>query len=103
MTDAASPLEPGTVTRLAALSRIAIPEDRTAILEKEFGSIITYIGQLEDLQNVKTTTPRVPVVRNQFRMDEHPTVPGTWTERVVAAFPARIGNALSVKKIISHD
>ena len=94
---------PGTVQKLAALARIRVPEDRTAIFEKEFESILNYISQLDSLTLTHTSTPKVPVLHNVFRDDATPTPPGTWTEKLVRAFPKRSGNALSVKKIISND
>ncbi|HWU24519.1 MAG TPA: Asp-tRNA(Asn)/Glu-tRNA(Gln) amidotransferase subunit GatC [Candidatus Paceibacterota bacterium] len=98
---AETPLE--TVERLSALARIQIPDDRKAALAAEFESIIAYIGQLDELTLSREGAPSVPALHNVFREDADPNETGAWTETIVRAFPAASGNALSVKKIISHD
>lgn len=92
-----------TVERLAALARIQISDDRKAALAAEFESIIAYIGQLDELTLSREGAPAAPALHNVFREDANPNETGEWTEAIVKAFPAKSGNALSVKKIISHD
>lgn len=91
------------VRKLAALARLSIPEEKLAERAAEFDSIVSYIGQLDELDIKTDGTPETPALRNVFREDGEPTTPGTWTEKLVALFPKREGNRLSVKKIISHD
>lgn len=95
--------ENGIVQKLASLARVRVEDDRAQAFEKEFESILAYIGQLDALSLSIDATPATPAVRNVTREDGSPTDPGTWTERLVRMFPKRSGNALSVKKIISHD
>lgn len=92
-----------TVERLAALARIAIPDGRKEALAAEFGSILAYIGQLDELSLSVGKAPELPPLHNALRDDAEPYAPGTWTEGIVDAFPAKAGDALSVKKILSHD
>lgn len=92
-----------TVERLASLARIAIPENKKASLAEEFGSVLTYIAQLDELTLSTSGTPVLPPVRNVFREDGNAHESGTWTESIVKAFPASSGNSLSVKKIITHE
>lgn len=92
-----------TVEKLASLARIAIPEDRKDAIAAEFDSILTYIGQLEELTVASGGAPALPPLHNAFRPDENPNETGAYTETIVRAFPASAGNALSVKKIITHD
>jgi len=92
-----------TVERLAALARIAIPADRKEALATEFDSIRAYIAQLDELTLPDGGAPALPALHNVFREDTDAYAPGTWTEDIVQAFPDRAENALSVKKIISHD
>lgn len=106
----ASPAEEtsiGTVERLAALARISIPDNRKEALAAEFESVLAYIGQLDELSlSVKENsdgTPVLPPLHNVFRDDADPYAPGTWTKEIIDAFPAKAGNTLSVKKILSHD
>lgn len=91
------------VLKLAALARITVPEEDLERFTKEFDSILAYVGQLEKLELPKDLTDAEPSVRNVFREDGAPTETGTWTEKLAAQFPAREGDALVVKQIISHD
>ncbi|MEO6536082.1 MAG: hypothetical protein ABIT47_00160 [Candidatus Paceibacterota bacterium] len=93
----------GTVEKLAALARITVDPERAAAFDEEFSSVLKYIGQLDELTLPTTGTPTVPVHHNIFRADESPYIPSTWTEKVVALFPFKRGNALTVKKIVSND
>jgi aspartyl-tRNA(Asn)/glutamyl-tRNA(Gln) amidotransferase subunit C len=92
-----------TVERLAGLARIAIPDAQKEALAAEFAQVLAYIAQLDELKLDTQGAPVVPPVHNVFRADEKPYETGEWTERIVAAFPSKSGNALTVKKIISHD
>lgn len=94
---------PEDVKRLAALARIEIPEEKLAGFAKEFKAILAYVGKLEELTLPIGTDRVIPAVRNVFRPDGEPHTPGVYTERIVAQFPERKGNSLSVKQIVTHD
>jgi aspartyl/glutamyl-tRNA(Asn/Gln) amidotransferase C subunit len=96
-----TPIE--TVERLAALSRIQIPEGEKEALAEEFKSILSYIAQLDELTLDLSGAPVVPPLHNSFRDDRDAYESGTWKEEIVSAFPARNGDSLSVKKIIQND
>ena len=91
------------VQKLAALARITVSEEGLEKFTKEFDAILAYVGQLEQLSIPKEILGAKPVLKNVFRADTNPTPAGTWTEVLAAAFPAREGDALVVKQIISHD
>lgn len=94
---------PEEVKRLAALSRIEIPEEELAAFASEFDAILAYVGKLEEL-TLPTGTDRVlPTVRNVLREDGEPHAVGLYTEKIVAQFPEKEGNSLSVKQILTHD
>lgn len=94
---------PEEVKRLAALSRIEIPEEELAAFAGEFDAILAYVGKLEEL-TLPTGADRVlPTVRNVLREDGEPHAVGLYTEKIVAQFPEKEGNSLSVKQIITHD
>ena len=94
------------VNNLAALARIHIEEEQLEKFTKEFDAILAYIGQLETLD-----LPQVPqgdalrstALRNVMRADGIPHAPGAYTEKLTGQFPAREGDALVVKQIISHE
>ena len=90
------------VERLAALSRISVPPAELAAFAKDFDSIITYIGQLDGL-DLKVGESSVPPLHNVFRPDGEPDAVGEFSEKIIAQFPSRDGDSLSVKKIITHD
>lgn len=90
------------VKRLAALARIEIEEGKLESFAKEFESILAYVGKLETL-SLSRMEEVVPPLRNVFREDVNPNAKGEYTARIVAQFPQKEGNALSVKQIISHD
>jgi aspartyl/glutamyl-tRNA(Asn/Gln) amidotransferase C subunit len=89
------------VTKLAALARISVPESELKKFASEFDAILKYVGQLEELE-VKKGEPLLPYT-NVFRIDGEPHAKGIHTEKLAEQFPAREGNLLSVKQIISHD
>lgn len=93
---------PEDVQRLAVLARIDVAEDELARFASEFDSILAYVGKLDEL-TLPESDRNVSSVRNVLREDAGAYEPVTWTERIVAQFPEKEGNSLSVKKIISHD
>lgn len=91
------------VAKLAALARLAIPEEQLAERAAEFDRIVAYIGQLDELALDVGGIPDVPPLHNVFRDDGEPTPTGAWTEKLTDAFPERSGKYLSVKRIIAQD
>ena len=89
------------VKKLAALARISVPEKDLEKFAGEFDAIVGYISQLNEL-SVPKREPLLPYT-NIFRADEHPHEKGKYTEKVTEQFPARDGNYLEVKQIVSHD
>ena len=89
------------VKKLAALARIRLDEAELPKFTKEFEAILQYVGQLEKLAVPDTAAK--PKLRNVMREDGEPHEAGKFTEKLVEQFPAREGNALSVKQIITHD
>ncbi len=94
---------PDDVKRLAALARIAIPEDKLATFAAEFESVLAYVGTLDSLTLASEEGEVYPTRRNVLREDGEPTPAGTYTDAIAAQFPEREGNHLVVKQIISHD
>ncbi len=104
------------VKKLAALARISMPEAELVKFTKEFDSILAYVGQLGQLELPKAKTAGggspdaagaafrdTRPLRNIFRDDANPTPPGTWTTKMVDAFPEKEDDYLVVKQIISHE
>lgn len=93
---------PEDVRKLAALARIAIPEESLDTFTKEFDGVLAYVGTLEEL-SLEHETPTAGAVRNVLREDGDAHESGLYTEKLVEQFPVSEGNYLSVKKIISYD
>lgn len=90
------------VKKLAALTRITVSDAELETFISEFDAILAYIGQLENLK-LSDGKESKPVLRNVMRADEDPHVSGKFTEKLAEQFPAREGDALVVKQIISRD
>ena len=95
------------VQKLAALARIRIGDAEVEKFTSEFDAILAYVGQLEKLNLPSagggSASGGKPPLRNVMREDGEPHAAGAYTEKLVEQFPAREGDALSVKQIISHD
>jgi len=94
---------PEDVKRLAALARVDVPESELARFAAEFDAVLAYVGKLDELSLPEGEAPPAPAVRNVLRADGEPRAPGTFTQALAEQFPARDGDSLSVKQIISHD
>lgn len=90
------------VQKLAALARIHLDGAELEKFAGEFDAILAYVGQLEKLELPKEKHEKL-ALRNVMRTDDEPHATGAFTEKLVAQFPAKEGNALSVKQIITHD
>lgn len=99
----ATKASPEDVRRLAALSRIDIPESDLEHFVEEFDAVLAYVGTLEELTLPGVGERTLPGVRNKLRPDGEPHTSGVYTERIVEQFPEKEGNYLSVKQILSHD
>lgn len=92
---------PDDVKKLAALARISVSEEELPAFVAEFEAILGYVGQLETL-DIATGSDILPYA-NSFRADGAPHEKGVWTAGLVEAFPAKKGDSLSVKQILSND
>jgi|SRR3989344_9289188 len=90
------------VKKLAALARIRVADSELEKFTSEFDAILAYISQLEKLELPKSGGGK-PALRNVMREDGEPHAAGKYTQKLVAQFRAREGDALSVKQIITHD
>jgi aspartyl/glutamyl-tRNA(Asn/Gln) amidotransferase C subunit len=90
------------VRKLAALSRVRLSDAELDALTKEFDAILAYVGQLDAL-SIDTGGTGAPRLRNVMREDGDPHAPGAHTGKIAAQFPARDGDYLEVKQIISYD
>jgi len=91
------------VKKLAALARIRVEDSELEKFTSEFDAILAYVGQLENLELPQGLKEEKPLLRNVMREDGEPHAPRAYTEKLVEQFPAREGDALAVKQIITHE
>jgi len=90
---------------LARLSRLKLSEDEMAGLEKDFASILDYVGQI-DTAAVDLGAPEVPALRNVMRGDVPRVADDPLAhkeESLLAAAPRREGDSFVVRTILSKD
>jgi len=91
------------VKKLAALARLTIEDAELEKFTSEFDAILAYVGQLESLELPADLAGGKPSLRNVMREDGAPHASGAYTAALAAQFPAREGDALVVKQIITHE
>lgn len=91
------------VKKLASLARIKIDGAELEKFTKEFDGILAYVGQLETLNIPKDTIGEKPPLRNVMRSDTDPYAARSFTDKIAVQFPAREGDSLVVKQIITHE
>jgi len=91
------------VKKLAALARISVSEAELEKFTKEFDAILAYVSQLEKLDLPEGVGKELPPLRNVMREDGEPHATGLHTEQLAEQFPAREGDALVVKQVITHE
>jgi len=89
------------IERLAMLSRLKLTAEEMAALEKDFASILAYVGQVSAAA-VGEVEEELPAVRNVMRNDVATVCAvGGSREALVGAFPRRDGDYLAVRKVIN--
>ncbi len=91
------------VKKLAALARIKVEDKELDKFTREFDEILEYVGQLEKIDFHQDSEEVKPSLRNVMRVDGEPHEGKLYTEKLAEQFPAREGDALLVKQIISHE
>lgn len=92
-------LSPKDIDNLAELARLDIPADEKEILRKEVDSILGYVSEIQKISG-GDVTKGVGEVRNVFREDKDPHLPGEFTRELLDEAPRRQGDYVKVKKIL---
>jgi aspartyl-tRNA(Asn)/glutamyl-tRNA(Gln) amidotransferase subunit C len=87
------------VAYVANLARLNLDPDTCALFQRQLGTIVDYVRQLEqvNVEGVEPTSHGQPVY-NVFREDA--VCPGLDRERVLANAPARLENEFRVPRIV---
>ncbi len=88
------------VAALAKLARIEVSEAEIKKLEGEIPEILAFVEVIQGVETGKEAD--APGLRNVMRADENPHEPGEYTEALLSAAPARKGNYVAVKQVISR-
>lgn len=91
---------PIDVRSLAALARIEVPEAELAKLEEELPNILGFVETIQRANVAEIT--QAPALRNVMRDDANPHESGIYTEKLLEQAPAREGNRLAVKQVLSR-
>lgn len=88
------------VAALAKLARLEVSDAELAKLETEIPAILAFV---ETIQKADVSTEaKTNGLRNVMRADENPIESGKHTKALLDAAPAREGNRVAVKQVISR-
>src|SRR3989338_3076400 len=88
------------VRALAKLARLEVSDAELEKLEKEIPDILHFVETIQKASTGKETN--APALRNVMRSDENPHESGKYTKKLLDAAPAREGNRIAVKQVISR-
>lgn len=88
------------VKALAQLARLDVPEEELAKLEKEIPSILAFVETIQ--KTTASSEHKGEGPHNVMRPDENPHESGAYTESLLSAAPAREGDRIVVKQVISR-
>jgi aspartyl/glutamyl-tRNA(Asn/Gln) amidotransferase C subunit len=88
------------IRALAQLARLEVSDADAASLENEMSGILSFV---ETIQKANVSTePKGAGLRNVLRVDENPHEGNMYTETLLSAAPAREGNRVVVKQVVSR-
>lgn len=90
------------VQALAKLARLEVADLELARLEKEIPDILSFVEKIQTASAEGSGEPKEVSLRNVMRADENPHEGGKYTERLLGAAPAREGDRVVVKQVISR-
>jgi len=87
------------IDHLAALARLAIPEEEKDRLVKDLGGVLEYVSELNELDIEITAADRAGALRNVMREDAEPTPGGTYTSAILENAPDKKDGYVKVRQI----
>ncbi len=90
------------IEKLAELSRLDIPDEEKAGMQKDLDAILSYVSQIEDahVKVGQNDQGDDALVNNVMREDSAPHESGIFKEAILAEAPDREGDYVKVKKIL---
>ncbi len=89
------------ITALAKLARLEVSEAEMIKLEKEIPDILHFVETIQKADTGKKVVS--PTLRNVMRSDDNPIESGTFTKVLLETAPAREGDRIAVKQVISRN
>jgi|SRR3989338_3902501 len=89
------------VRALAKLARLEVSGEELAKLEKEIPDILAFVETIQAASAEGSGEP-TNALRNVMRADENAHEGGIYTKKLLDAAPAREGNRIAVKQVISR-
>lgn len=91
------------ILHLGTLARIRLTDEEADALQREIGTILEYVGTVDEIIADVDVTKEVGAQYNVMREDAVTNEPGAYTETLLAEMPEREGPYLKVKKILNPD
>jgi aspartyl/glutamyl-tRNA(Asn/Gln) amidotransferase C subunit len=88
------------VKALAALARLEVSDEELVKLQEQIPGILAFVQAVENVSG--NVSGEAPVLENVMRLDTNPHESGIYTETLLSAAPAREGNHIAVKQVISR-
>ncbi|MBI4087777.1 aspartyl/glutamyl-tRNA amidotransferase subunit C [Candidatus Kaiserbacteria bacterium] len=88
------------ISALTKLARLEVPAEELARLEKEIPDILAFVDTIQKASVSKEV--KSPALRNVMRDDEGEHESGKYTGKLLEAAPAREGDRIVVKQVISR-
>jgi aspartyl/glutamyl-tRNA(Asn/Gln) amidotransferase C subunit len=88
------------VAALAKLARLEVSEDEISSLERELPGILAFVETIRKAPIAEEAATANH--RNVYRADENPHEGGAYTEDLLNAAPAREGDRIVVKQVITR-
>ena len=88
------------IAALAKLARLEVSDAELAKLETEIPAILHFVETIQSANTAAEVTS--PALRNVMRADENPIESGKYTKTLLDAAPAREGDRVAVKQVISR-
>lgn len=86
------------IKALAQLARLEVSNEEMVRLEKELPNILSFVEQVQKASADVPTSD--PALRNVMREDSNPHESGLYTEKILAAAPAREKDRVAVKQVM---
>jgi|SRR3989338_1464928 len=90
------------IAALAKLARLEVSDEEMGKLEKEIPAILEFVETIQKAHGSTSSPQASSGLKNVMRADDESHESGKYTEKLLEAAPARDGNRIAVKQVISR-